>query len=91
MTFVKVVNKVLEKTMRTKGVRHASGQGMHDLWISLAHYDDRLMEELKNWERWRDEQGHLDKRHRGGGTYEGKNVAQIFQDGRWDKIGRAHV
>lgn len=87
MTLVKVVNKVLEKARGTKGVvRHASGQGMGNLWISLACYDDSFVEELETWERrTRDRQGHLGKRHEGDCVYDGKSVTQIFEDGRWDK------
>ncbi|KAF8499993.1 phosphatases II [Gautieria morchelliformis] len=86
MTFFKVVNKVLEKTVTTKGPKHAYGEGMGNLWVSLARYDDQFVEELENWERWtRDEQGHLGKRHKADGTHEGRSVTQIFEDGRWDK------
>jgi phosphatidylinositol-3,4,5-trisphosphate 3-phosphatase and dual-specificity protein phosphatase PTEN len=87
MTFLKVVNKVLEKTVTTKGPKHAYGEGMGNLWVSLARYDDVFVEELENWERWtRDEQGHLGKRrNKADGTREGRSVTQIFEDGKWDK------
>ncbi|KAF8580595.1 phosphatases II [Ramaria rubella] len=82
MTIVKVVNKVLDNTVSTKGGRQTYGQGMGNLWISLARYNDDFVQFLEDWENsTRDEQGHLGKRNEG---HTGEGVTKIFNDGKWD-------
>lgn len=86
MSLVKAMSKVLEKTMGTKGEKYTHGQGMSNMWISLARYKDDFVEELENWERrTRDDQGHLGKRRQGDGSHQERSVSRIFKDGKWDK------
>lgn len=90
MTMVKVVNAVLDKA--AKGRSYSYGPDEHiprkgDLWISLARYDDELVELLENCERQTRDRCHLGKRHKDGGveTESGKGITNIFEGGEWDQ------
>ncbi|KAF8507851.1 hypothetical protein BU17DRAFT_78047 [Hysterangium stoloniferum] len=85
MTIIKAVNSILGKTVSTKRSSHTYGQGTGDLWVSLARYDDSLVDELESWERrTRSDAGHFGKRKQDIAP-DGQNLADIFTDGKWDK------
>lgn len=89
VTAMKVVNKVLEKAAKGKVRGQEKGKG--DVWVSLARYDDGLIETLEQWEEYtRDDPKRMGRRKPGtdhlpeDDTGE-KGIAAIFKDGKWDQ------
>jgi phosphatidylinositol-3,4,5-trisphosphate 3-phosphatase/dual-specificity protein phosphatase PTEN len=71
-----------------------SGREPEDLWVSLARYDDPLVEKLEQWERWSRDHGvgGMGRRRRGADEMPGagdvnlrEEIKHIFKDGKWDK------
>lgn len=80
-SLLKAVNAVIDRNAFAKT---ATGEGQ--VWVSLARYDDEFVETLEMWERWtRDESGDMGKRRRGAEEMEGKELSELFRDGRWDR------
>lgn len=85
---VRVANAILDKTslakathLRASAVKNAASH----VWISLARYDDKLVDELEEWEhRTRNENGHPGKREPGTDQDGGNKLSDLFEDDRWD-------
>lgn len=86
MTIVRTINKVLNKTVSTRGKKITYGQGRGNVWVSLARYDDNFVNKLESWERHtRDEGGHFGKRRNNSELCGEELVSDIFKDDKWDK------
>ncbi|KAL4253065.1 Dual-specificity lipid and protein phosphatase [Abortiporus biennis] len=82
---VKAANAVIDHTnlgkaagMRINTTSHTKGQ----VWVSLARYDDDLVETLEQLERRsRSEDGNLGRRKK---TYSGDDLRDMFSSDKWD-------
>ncbi|KAH7926238.1 hypothetical protein BV22DRAFT_1009461 [Leucogyrophana mollusca] len=80
MNLVKAANMVIG---RTSFRRQEAGNG--HVWVSLARYDDDMVDALERWERrTRDDDGHMGKRKSGSEHIGNEELATFFQDGTWD-------
>ncbi|KAJ3517517.1 hypothetical protein NLJ89_g463 [Agrocybe chaxingu] len=100
---VKAANKVIERTSLAKGhgkpptsgpskEQEKPSSSSSQVWVSLARYDDALIDLLEEWEVYtRDPEGHMGKRRSGsenikrGDTTEEDVLNEIFESGKWDK------
>ncbi|KAL0578887.1 Telomerase protein component 1 [Marasmius crinis-equi] len=74
MNLVRAANAFLER-----------GKGSSQVWVSLARYDDSLVEVLERWERYtRDEDGDLGKRKPGTGHFGEEALNEMFKEEKWD-------
>ncbi|TFK49457.1 hypothetical protein OE88DRAFT_1633023 [Heliocybe sulcata] len=79
---VKAVNAIIDRNTFAKT---ATGEGQ--VWVSLARYDDEFVETLEEWEKAsRSEDGDLGKRRKGIVETEGKELSELFKDGKWDQV-----
>lgn len=79
MNLARAANLVLERTHGAK----ADGNG--HVWVSLARYDDELVEMLEGWERrTRHENGHMGRRKKGSEHGDGDELVDLFGDDKWD-------
>lgn len=87
---IRVANELLERKASGKGrskPKNSSTRGGSPVWLSLARYDDALVEHLQKWEQFtRSEDGHLGRRKRGSEIMDGQTLQDIFKDGRWDNV-----
>ncbi|KAF8316846.1 hypothetical protein DL93DRAFT_2077655 [Clavulina sp. PMI_390] len=87
-TAVRIISNILSRTKNGKGkIQSASG----DLWISLARYDDQLVETLESWEKHTRDPKSMGRRRPGSETMHDpiaadgeQGIAKLFDDGRWD-------
>ncbi|KAH7907571.1 hypothetical protein BJ138DRAFT_1137484 [Hygrophoropsis aurantiaca] len=80
VNLVKAANMVIG---RTSFGRQEGGSG--HIWVSLARYDDDMVDSLERWERHtRDDGGHMGKRALGSEHLEGEELSQFFSRGHWD-------
>lgn len=86
VSFLKVANAVIDRTGFGKsGSLEAKAAGDNHVWISLARYDDELVDVLERWEgHTRNEQGHLGIRRKGSEHMGEETLKDVFKDGRWD-------
>lgn len=77
---IRATNAILNRTSEKKY------KGKGEVWISLARYDDELVELLESWEHYtRDEGGHMGLR-KPGSDHKGEEVlADIFKTRKWDE------
>ncbi|KAI0076508.1 phosphatases II, partial [Panus rudis PR-1116 ss-1] len=88
-SLVKAANAVIDRTglgkvtsMKAEAMSRSKGQ----IWVSLARYDDDLVETLEKWEKHtRSEDGDLGKRKPGSEHMEDEEITEIFKSGKWDK------
>lgn len=91
MSLVRAANLVIDHTnlVKNPGVSSTAsskGQGQGHIWVSLARYDDELVELLERWEaHTRDDGGHMGKRKKGVDHMGEEALSKVFEDGRWDK------
>ena len=94
MNLLRVADKLLEKSngSRSTGRKGTSvlDRGKGPVWISLARYNDELVEKLEQWEKYtRDVNGKMNSRREGSEympTSSGEeSLRELFSDGRWDK------
>jgi phosphatidylinositol-3,4,5-trisphosphate 3-phosphatase/dual-specificity protein phosphatase PTEN len=91
MQLVKVANMVIDSTNMGKSGSGRKCDDVGHLWVSLARYDDELVEKLESWEcRTRDENGHMGKQKPGTEQVEGEDLSKLFADQRWDKSKMVH-
>ncbi|KAL5498509.1 TEP1 [Sanghuangporus vaninii] len=85
MNLLKIANRVIEKTNAAKYGVQQRGRG--PVWVSLARYNDSLVEMLERWERFtRSEDGNFTLRRKGSEYMPGDSaLREIFADGKWDK------
>ncbi|KAL5514191.1 hypothetical protein ACEPAG_2279 [Sanghuangporus baumii] len=85
MNFLKVANRVIEKTNAAKYGVQQRGRG--PVWVSLARYNDSFVEMLERWERLtRSEDGNFALRRKDSDYMsEDGALREIFADGKWDK------
>ncbi|KAF8327742.1 uncharacterized protein EI90DRAFT_2927531 [Cantharellus anzutake] len=86
-TAVKVISKVLEKTMNEKlrGIEKGGG----DVWVSVTRYDDHFVETLEKWERYTRSDANIGRRKPGTESLPDdskaeRSVSSIFDDAKWD-------
>lgn len=86
---VRIANELLERKATTKGKEHGDLgiRGSGPVWVSLARYDDPLLDLLEKWERHtRAENGHFGQRRRASEIMDGATIQDIFKSGEWDKV-----
>lgn len=95
MNLIRVADKLLEKSNNNKSGRPKGsserdwGKGL--VWVSLARYNDELVETLEKWERHtRHDSGDMGKRRRdselnSSRQEEEESLRDLFSSGRWDK------
>lgn len=77
---IKVGNAILDRTSKKKH------KGRGEVWISLARYDDGLIELLESWERHtRDEGGHMGLRKPECDSMGDAVLADVFKTRKWDE------
>ena len=77
---IKVTNAILDRTSEKKY------KGKGEVWISLARYDDKLVDLLESWERYtRDEDGHMGLRKPGSDRKGDETLADVFKTRKWDE------
>ena len=77
---IRATNAILDRASEKK----YNGKGR--VWISLARYDDELVDLLESWERTtREEGGHMGLRKPGGGHMGEDALADVFKTGKWDE------
>jgi phosphatidylinositol-3,4,5-trisphosphate 3-phosphatase/dual-specificity protein phosphatase PTEN len=86
MQLVKVANKVIDSTNMGKRGSSRGSDDVGHLWVSLARYDDELIEKLESWERrTRDQHEHMGRRKPGTEHASGEDLAELFSGQTWDK------
>ncbi|KAF8755359.1 phosphatase [Rhizoctonia solani] len=83
---MKIINSILDRAVGNEGKK-----GKGEIWVSLARYDDNLVELLERWEQrtrsselgigYRAHDAEADRNEKEGETA----LAHIFEDGTWDK------
>jgi phosphatidylinositol-3,4,5-trisphosphate 3-phosphatase and dual-specificity protein phosphatase PTEN len=82
---VKAANVFMDRTGKGKAVEVLSTSKSR-AWVSLARYDDELVETLERWERvTRAEDGEMGVRKRGSEHQGEEDLADIFKGEKWDK------
>jgi len=77
---IRATNAVLDRTSEKKY------NGESEVWISLARYDDELVDLLESWERHtRDEGGHMGLTKTGSGHMGEEALADVFKTRKWDE------
>jgi phosphatidylinositol-3,4,5-trisphosphate 3-phosphatase/dual-specificity protein phosphatase PTEN len=77
---IRAANAILDRTSE----KRYKGKG--EVWVSLARYDDELVDLLESWERQtRDEGGHMGLRRSGSGRRSNEAVADLFETQKWDE------
>ncbi|KAI0341469.1 phosphatases II [Trametopsis cervina] len=77
---VKAASALMERTGKGKA------NGSSHLWISLARYDDELVETLERWERTtRTENEDMGLRKKGSEHSGDDDISQLFASNKWDK------
>jgi len=77
---IRATNAVLDRTSEKKY------KGKGEVWVSLARYDDELVDLLESWERHtRDEDGHMELRKPGSGHMGEEALADVFMARKWDE------
>jgi phosphatidylinositol-3,4,5-trisphosphate 3-phosphatase and dual-specificity protein phosphatase PTEN len=77
---IRVGNAILDRTSKKKY------RGRGEVWISLARYDDELVELLQSWERHtREEGGHMGLRKPGSDYMGDALLADVFKTRKWDE------
>lgn len=95
LNLLRVADKLLERTNGNKGGRPKGsserdrGKGL--VWVSLARYNDELVETLEEWERHtRHESGDMGERRRcseltSSRQGQEESLRDLFTSGKWDK------
>jgi phosphatidylinositol-3,4,5-trisphosphate 3-phosphatase/dual-specificity protein phosphatase PTEN len=84
MNLVHAANFVMNHINKGKNAR-VGGTGGEQVWVSLARYDDELVELLEKWEKRTRDKNHMGWRKPGSEQMGGEEVNRLFEDGRWDK------
>lgn len=83
MNIVRAANLMMDR--RSSGSSGKADDKGH-VWVSLARYDDQLVETLERLERrTRDEGGHMGRRKGESGSGEEEELNELFLDDKWDK------
>lgn len=86
MQLVKAANKVIDSTNMGKRGSSRGSDDVGHLWVSLARYDDELIEKLESWERrTRDRNERMGRRKPGTEHASSEDLAELFANQRWDK------
>lgn len=84
---VKAATALIDRTSLTKGSMwgNVSSKSSGPIWISLARYDDELVDTLEKWEKHtRDESGNLGKRRKGSEHIGDEDLLDLFKTEKWD-------
>jgi phosphatidylinositol-3,4,5-trisphosphate 3-phosphatase/dual-specificity protein phosphatase PTEN len=76
MNLVRAANFVMNRINNRKN---------EQVWVSLARYDDKLVELLENWEKHTRDEKHMGCRKPGSEGRGDEELDQLFKDGKWDK------
>ena len=88
---VKAANVMIDRTKFGKAthLRHSvspNGKKGGQVWVSLARYDDELVDTLETWERrTRSDDGKLGRRKPGSDEVNGERLDDIFRGSEWDE------
>lgn len=86
---LRVANAVLDRTSMGKATAMRAGTTLKtegQIWVSIARYDDELVETLEKWEKHtRDEDGNLGRRKKGSDQMDNEKLAELFKSDKWDK------
>ena len=90
---VQAASMVIDRTgMAKNGAIEARANGKGHVWVSLARYDDELVELLEKWEAHTRDVGegeggvgHMGRRKKGSDHMGTEAINQLFEDGNWDK------
>lgn len=85
-SLLKAANVVIDRAGLGKlGAGRVKEVGSNHVWISLARYDDDLIESLEKWEEHtRSLDGQIGKRRPGSEHLGEESLDTFFNDGRWD-------
>ena len=76
---IRAANAILDRTYEKKY------KGKGEFWVSLARYDDELVDLLESWERQtRGEGGRMGLRKPGSGQRGSEALADVFKTQKWD-------
>ena len=77
---IRAGNAILDRTSKKKH------KGKDEVWVSLARYDDGLVDLLESWDRHtRDEGGHMGLRKPGSDCMGDAALADLFNSREWDE------
>ena len=77
---IRATNAILDRTREKEYKRKSK------VWVSLARYDDQLVDILESWERHtRDEGGHMGIRRPGSGYRGDDAIGDVFETRKWDE------
>ncbi|KAJ4468784.1 phosphatases II [Lentinula aciculospora] len=90
INLVRAANAVIDRTSMSKsGSATTQTDKNTHVWVSVARYDDDLVETLERWERYtrmnsKSGQGYMGRRGSGTDHFGKEILGELFTDGRWD-------
>ena len=82
---VKAANALIDRTSLAKAPTNGSSKSKSQVWISIARYDDGLVNTLEKWEKYsRSEDGNLGKRKKGSEHMDDDDLSGLFKTDKWD-------
>ncbi|KAK7683205.1 hypothetical protein QCA50_013878 [Cerrena zonata] len=85
---VKAATALIDRTSRGKATSmwgNVSSKTHGQVWISLARYDDEMVDTLEKWEKHtRDEDGNFGKRKMGSEHMGNDDISELFKTDKWD-------
>jgi phosphatidylinositol-3,4,5-trisphosphate 3-phosphatase and dual-specificity protein phosphatase PTEN len=83
LNIVKAASLIIDRTKRSN-TPHPTGKG--HVWVSLARYDDELVNLLETWERHTRDGVHYGRRRKGSDHMDDEPLSKVFDEGgKWDK------
>jgi phosphatidylinositol-3,4,5-trisphosphate 3-phosphatase/dual-specificity protein phosphatase PTEN len=80
---IKAASMLIDKA--NLGKAPPDGNDHAQFWVTLARYDDPLINLLEKWERLSRSEHHIGRR-KTGSEHIDKELSNVFVDGRWDNI-----
>ncbi len=87
VNLLKAANALIDRAGKGKAMElEATKHGKSQMWVSLARYDDELVEALEEWERQtRSDDGDMGKRKQGSDHMDEEHLAGMFSSDKWDR------
>jgi phosphatidylinositol-3,4,5-trisphosphate 3-phosphatase and dual-specificity protein phosphatase PTEN len=83
LNIVKAASLIVDRSNRSNS-SHTTGKGY--VWVSLARYDDELVNILESWERHTRDGVHFGRRKKGSDHMGNEPLSKVFDEsGKWDK------
>jgi phosphatidylinositol-3,4,5-trisphosphate 3-phosphatase/dual-specificity protein phosphatase PTEN len=82
---LRAANFVMNLTNIGKKNVHNEGNMKGHVWVSLARYEDELVELLETWEKHTRDENHMSWRRPGSEHMGDIKLNREFEDGKWDK------